>query len=170
MGRNLLILIIMGLAAPAAVQAEQRLSLDLSNWTAGVEYESPWGVFVDLHSPWALGALNSMTSGVDWTVPLGARLGYAFRLGDSWSIRTGLRLDLIWWYGNPCMGADEQNLRSILLAELGLRWQHTSGLRLGVDLVPLGFEKFEGCDDEAFSWWREASFMSQVTVGWSWTL
>ncbi len=170
MGRNLLILIIMGLAAPASVQAEQRLGLELGNWTAGAEYETPWGAFVGIHSPFVMGALTATMGGEEWTVPLGARLGYAFRLSDSWSLRTALRLDLLWWYGNPCMGTAEHNLHSILLAELGLRWHHSSGFRLGVDLVPLGFKKSDGCDDNPFLWWREASFMSQVTAGWSWTL
>jgi len=170
MGRNLLILIIMGLTAPASVQAEQRLSLELGNWTAGAEYETPWGAFVGLHSPFVTGALTATMGGEEWTVPLGARLGYAFRLSDSWSLRTALRLDLLWWYGNPCMGSAEHNLQSMLMTEFGLRWQHASGFRLGVDLVPLGIKREDGCDDHEFGFWNGAFLMSQVTLGWSWTL
>ena len=167
MGRNLLILIIMGLAAPAAVQAEQRLSLELGGWTTGLEYETPWGAFVDLHSPWAMGVLEIQRSDLDWVIPIGARAGCAGSLGAHWSIRAAFRADLMWWNNR----ASRQSLY-MLMIEFGFRWQHESGFRAGVDLVPLGWEHGIGGDDpdDGFQIWEAAILFTQVSVGWSWSL
>ena len=171
MGRIILFLFCLVLFSPATVVADQSLSLEVGNWTAGLEYETPWGPFVEVHSPYGIAALHSTSSGVDWTLPLGARLGWAFHLGDAWSIRTALRTDLLFWYGNTCMNPEGDHLRSLLLAEVGFRWQHTSGFRVGVDLTPLGFSSEDGCDDSGeFVWWEWAFLMCLVTVGWNWSL
>ena len=109
---------------------------------------------------------SQISSGPDWVVPIGGRLGYALHLGQVWSIRLGLRVDQYW------LQSSTYQTRTWLGLELGFRWQHPSGFRAGIDLVPLGFQRWTGHDDEdiPFQFWAPAILLSQVSVGWRWSL
>ena len=162
MVRNLFILVSLVLAAPSQGQAEQRLSLELGGWTTGLEYETPWGAFADLHCPWALVLMEAQDTDLDWAIPMGGRLGYAFSLDKGWSIRAAFRADLMWWQ------QDREESRIFLMMEIGARWQHPSGFRVGFDLVPLGWLGDDMGPDLEF--WFPSILMSQASVGWSWSL
>lgn len=112
------------------------LALQLGWWNLELDVRTRAGIFVDVGVPWAGFVLGASTTGTDWVVPVGAKLGYEYRASAHLGLRAGLRGAYMVSSEDPCGICSHLEHRLYALAEVGVRYELSSGLILGLD-VPL---------------------------------
>jgi hypothetical protein len=143
-------------------------------WNIEAEYQAPFGLFFDVGIPWAAFIFDGLTSGVDWVMAVGGKLGYEYDLNRNWSIRAGFRTAFSFAHGSfGVMGEEETQTKAFGFVEGGVRYQFPSGFFFGLDIPLFAFddlhELFQGKTSSIESFYPPFSFaFSQCYMGYSW--
>ncbi len=112
-------------------------------WNFEAEYLADFGLFVDAGVPWFAMVMDGDQTGSDWSMAVEGKVGYQFSVSDSWRLRAGFRTAFSFWHGCPCSsGAEETHTKSFAFLEVGVRYEHSSGIFVGVDLPLYAFDDF----------------------------
>jgi len=155
------------LATPAAAHALTGFGFGMQAGWGSVEAELqvPGGYFLDVGIPWFVLAIDSTTTGMRPSVPVGAKVGAQWGLGPL-AIRAGPRMIYAPRRGDPCAcGEDVDLTRTMAFADVGARLELPLGLVIGADAALLGIDKEKGSDTEYLGPSGALPF-SQAYVGW----
>jgi hypothetical protein len=142
------------------------ISLQGGWWSLEAEWRSRIGVYVAAGIPWVALPL-AFLSKATWAAPVGARVGYQYRLSERWSLRGSAHAAFMIDDENiakcGCESDGGTTQRTFLFAEVGVHYQAPSGFVAGADLpvygVRLANHPFPPPESLAFS---------QVYIGYSW--
>jgi hypothetical protein len=110
-------------------------------WNIEAEYRAPFRLFVDLGIPWVVFTLHA--TGDMWKVPFETKVGYQYDLSEQWKLRGGVRGAISIERAKPCMDScASTEEKSFLFLEFGARYEHPSGLVVGVELPLFVLEDF----------------------------
>lgn len=143
-------------------------------WNVEVEYCADFGLFIDAGVPWFAIVIDGTAGGTDWAMAVQGKIGYQYSLSDSWKLRAGFRTAFSFWRGCPCIdGVDETHTKSFGLLEAGVRYEHPSGLVVGIEVPFYVFDDLHellgGNSSVVEHFPPGVSFaFSQVYCGYSW--
>ena len=153
---------------------DHSISLQAGWWNVEAEYCADFGLFVNVGVPWFAMVIDGTASGTDWAMGVEGKIGYQFSLTESWKLRAGFRTAFSFWHGCPCMdGTDETHTKSFGFLEAGVRYEHPSGLVVGIDGPLYAFDDLHellgGNSSVVEHFPPGVSFaFSQVYCGYSW--
>jgi len=170
------VLIIPSFLCTTDVRADTAHSVSVQGgwWNVEAEYCVDFGLFVDLGVPWFTMVIEGTTGGIDWSMGVEGKIGYQYSITDAWKLRAGFRSAFSFARGCPCInGVDETHTKSFGLLEVGLRYEHSSGLVIGVDLPVYVFddlhELLDGKSSGVEHFPPGPSFLfSQIYCGYAW--
>lgn len=155
-----------------AAAGDHEVSLQAGWWSAEAGYTADFGLFGEIGWPWFAAYIHNANTGVDWAVPVAAKIGYLFDVSEEFKVRMGFRtVFVIKSAGGTTDAIDD----SFGLLEVGLRYRAKSGLTFGIELPLLvtylanpEFGEIIPYENSAFFPFSLA--WGQLYIGYTWTL
>jgi hypothetical protein len=147
-------------SAAESVEPTSALAIQGGWWSVEAEWRTRIGIFGAIGVPWVA---IPLTSHAKWLIPYAARLGYQHDVSRTFKLRGAVHVAGTYGRENPCGGCGEIVSRVFVFAEVGGRYEATSGFVAGVDLPIFGLGSSSG---DPFPPPISLAF-SQAYVGWS---